>query len=749
MIPNYHLQQQQSCSDEFHKECHCGSPAMPPSTSLFTRIVYPNSTIKVELYNESIPYGYAKYLRVYYKCTDDRDVLVGNNMRECSRGNWIGLVPRCAINNLNQTKLSHVKVSDFKVTDTIGKENDNNLFGNFPEDKPINVLIYYDESLQLNPNGSFEVPLINQPHDCLRWSLSSKQVWTMNLDRKTLVHYVRLKLYGDHIEDLYLNHEIGIDLSLTNISIQVSNNQSRQMDSLQLEIKCDETIPKESQFSTYHQKYSANYLVLDFLCEIDDKEKSLFEFLFAEDYDIDELLIGVIEVRFEMFNILHIDHGQNIDLEFKQKIFVISLCELHLYSFEPDCGTPDLPVTAIVQRDFNFIEDNGHVRKSYKYTCPYNQEIRGNPNIECGYYGKWKAEFPTCDHSNPCSLLKNLTFMPGYLVDVKYETTMMNKKYKDVIVPNGKFAKIICIRLNDRSDSIDQQIMDDKNATFSINQVENNNYTTHQKMISQPRRDVSQIKCINGKWIGMESVDCIMRKSILEENPILKNVSGTELNKSQVVSLPVRMIQILFVLFIFLLLIIICLLIYMIIFRKRMTKQVKKRNSKEPNQDHGAFSEGMFQNHGMLGIPTFHFDSATYRPDYYSSVEDFYERINLEERDSHLYHTIPNPNYNIQSHYSDLSIYPSLSSKFSSNYRPPTLNLDLGEERYNSIYGLEEDGVFDQQQQQEPIQQVTGVKDFLETTIINDEDTRKCSSQYNSLSRSSTGYLRKNSIYET
>lgn len=95
MIPNYHLQQQQSCSDEFHKECHCGSPAMPPSTSLFTRIVYPNSTIKVELYNESIPYGYAKYLRVYYKCTDDRDVLVGNNMRECSRGNWIGLVPRC------------------------------------------------------------------------------------------------------------------------------------------------------------------------------------------------------------------------------------------------------------------------------------------------------------------------------------------------------------------------------------------------------------------------------------------------------------------------------------------------------------------------------------------------------------------------------------------------------------------------------------------------------------------------------
>ncbi|KAH9422062.1 hypothetical protein DERP_002354 [Dermatophagoides pteronyssinus] len=751
-------QQQQFCSDEFHKECHCGSPAMPPSTSLFTRIVYPNSTIKVELYNESIPYGYAKYLRVYYKCTDDRDVLVGNNMRECSKGNWIGFVPRCAINNLNQTKLSHVKVSDFKVIDTTNSKE--NLFGSFPEDKPINVLIYYDESLQLNPNGSFQVPLINQPHDCLRWSLSPKQVWSLNLDRKTLVHYVRLKLYGDHIEDLYLNHEIGIDLSLTNISIQISKNHSRHIDSLPLEIKCIETIPKESQFSAYHQKYSANYLVLDFLCEIEEKEKSLYEFLFAEDYDIDELVIGVIKIGFEMFNILHIDNGQNIDLEFKQKIFVISLCELHLYSFEPDCGAPDLPVTAIVQRDFNFIEDNGHVRKSYRYTCPYNQEIKGNPDIECGYYGEWKTEFPICEHNNPCSLLKNLTFMPGYLVDVKYETTMMNKKYKDAIVPNGKFAEIICIRLNDRSDVIDQQQITDKNASFSINMVQNNNESTmNQKTISQLRRDVSRIKCLNGKWNGMESVDCIMHKLILDENPISNNVSDTELNRIQVVSLPVRLIQILFVLFIFLLLIIICLLIYMIIFRKRMTKQVKKQNSKELNQGGIATQqqqqEGMFQSSGILGMPTLHFDpTTTYRPNFYSSNEDFYERITLEERDSHLYHTIPNPNQNnIQSHYSDLSLYPSSSIKLSTHFHQPSLNLDAGEERYNSIYGLEEDCINTDQpnrqdsSKQQQQQQINGVKDFLETTstiINNDRDSLK----YNSLSRSSTSYLRRNSIYE-
>lgn len=91
-----------SCSeDEYRKECHCGSIAQPPSMSLFTKIPQNklNSTSLtsnwiVEPYNEEIPYDY-KNLRVYYKCTDDRDVLVGNKMRKCFEGNWLGLVPRC------------------------------------------------------------------------------------------------------------------------------------------------------------------------------------------------------------------------------------------------------------------------------------------------------------------------------------------------------------------------------------------------------------------------------------------------------------------------------------------------------------------------------------------------------------------------------------------------------------------------------------------------------------------------------
>lgn len=81
------------CS-EFHKDCHCGSIAVAPGASLFTRLVYPNSSAVIEEYDDNVPYGYKLY-RVYYKCADEENVLVGNNMRECADGNWRGQVPRC------------------------------------------------------------------------------------------------------------------------------------------------------------------------------------------------------------------------------------------------------------------------------------------------------------------------------------------------------------------------------------------------------------------------------------------------------------------------------------------------------------------------------------------------------------------------------------------------------------------------------------------------------------------------------
>src|SRR6218665_2215584 len=87
------LDDEQLCN-EYSKDCHCGSIAIPGHISLFTRIVYANASIKIEEYDENVPYGY-KYLSVFYRFSDEEDVLVGNNMRKCSEGNWIGNVPRC------------------------------------------------------------------------------------------------------------------------------------------------------------------------------------------------------------------------------------------------------------------------------------------------------------------------------------------------------------------------------------------------------------------------------------------------------------------------------------------------------------------------------------------------------------------------------------------------------------------------------------------------------------------------------
>lgn len=283
-----------------------------------------------------------------------------------------------AINNLNRTKLKHIRITDYKLNLETQKQTTNET-----NDQSISLLIYYDESLLLNTNGAFEIPLQNQPNECLRWSLSPKQTWSIKLNNQTKVHYVRIKLYGNHIEDLYLNHEIKIDMSLQNISFLESIKENAEFNfvSLPIEIKCRETVPKASPFETYQQKYSPNYLVLDFMCEIDHKEKSIFEFLFSNDYDVDQLFVNTIEVRFQMLKLLAepsvADSGLELVRVAKQKIIVISLCELKLYSFDSDCGQPDIPVTTIVQRDFNyFYEPASH--KSYKYIClDKNQVIKG------------------------------------------------------------------------------------------------------------------------------------------------------------------------------------------------------------------------------------------------------------------------------------------------------------------------------------------------------------------------------------
>lgn len=283
-----------------------------------------------------------------------------------------------AINNLNRTLLKHIQVKDHKVTE---KQNTTKTLSKSDKSSP-SVFIIYDESWTLGSNGAFEVPSQNQPNGCLRWSLSPNQTWSVNLKNQTKVHYVRIKLHGKKIEDLYLNREIKIELSLKNITLNEPIRDDIDYVAKPLEIKCRETVPKSSQFEIFEQKFSPNYLVLDFLCEIDSNEKIIFDILYPYEYDMNYLYVNTLEIKFQMHNIQE-PTGSDETYELKQKIILIFLCELKLYAFSSNCGVPDIPVTTIMQKDYNYFYELNDERKAYKYICiDTNKVIRGLSNIQ-------------------------------------------------------------------------------------------------------------------------------------------------------------------------------------------------------------------------------------------------------------------------------------------------------------------------------------------------------------------------------
>ena len=167
---------------ELHKDCHCGSIAQSPGSSLFTRLVYPNSSTVIEEYDDNVPYGYKLY-RVYYQCADEENVLVGDNMRECAEGNWRGAVPRCVLNLRNSTKLRNIKFSDYRYRrsrdkgGSPGMTNESSTSEQQPEHEPINaVTLHFEPDLKMSPNGTFEIPLEEQPEKCISWGLFPEQV---------------------------------------------------------------------------------------------------------------------------------------------------------------------------------------------------------------------------------------------------------------------------------------------------------------------------------------------------------------------------------------------------------------------------------------------------------------------------------------------------------------------------------------------------------------------------------------------
>lgn len=270
-----------SVDHEFRQEYHCGTIAMPPGTRAQSKITLKNGTKVTQDYDEEAYYETRSH-RVYYLCVDSENILVGNNMRECVNGNWLHGVPRCVVNIRNASRLGPIQIQDYKLeTFHVAEEsatNDSTKQRRVEKTRewPVSVLsIKYDDDLPLDPNGVFEIPLYKQPAHCLRWTLSPLQVWTFSLSRFTIVHYVRIKLYGHRIEDMHPS-QIQLDMSLKNIHyLQARNNTPPNAEAkgggggeeglfikflLLDRINCTTTHPKRA-YEAYQQKLSADFLV--------------------------------------------------------------------------------------------------------------------------------------------------------------------------------------------------------------------------------------------------------------------------------------------------------------------------------------------------------------------------------------------------------------------------------------------------------------------------------------------------------
>ncbi len=82
----------QNCNDV---ECDCGTIAQPPGSEIIVKPFKNNFTI--ELYDENK--NFVQNTQVWYRCFESNNLLVGNEVRRCDRGKWLGSVPRCGKEN--------------------------------------------------------------------------------------------------------------------------------------------------------------------------------------------------------------------------------------------------------------------------------------------------------------------------------------------------------------------------------------------------------------------------------------------------------------------------------------------------------------------------------------------------------------------------------------------------------------------------------------------------------------------------
>ncbi len=76
-------------------ECECGTIAQPPGSEIIVKSVKNNFTF--EPYDDNN--NFVQNTQAWYRCFEPNNLLVGNEVRTCYRGKWLGSVPRCGKEN--------------------------------------------------------------------------------------------------------------------------------------------------------------------------------------------------------------------------------------------------------------------------------------------------------------------------------------------------------------------------------------------------------------------------------------------------------------------------------------------------------------------------------------------------------------------------------------------------------------------------------------------------------------------------
>ncbi|CAG2109352.1 unnamed protein product [Medioppia subpectinata] len=155
----------QNCYDMNENKCNCGAVAIPSDAHVLTSTGSKHTRYSGNTY-------YKHNTKVFYVCEGGTE-LVGNNVRHCWNGYWIGDVPRCAIKHSGVTTYGinkiQIKTSRF-ANETENIDNNSKLL---------------DENRLPAPDG------------CKPWDTDGlRRVFGTDLEGNYGVDYIRIKVYS-------------------------------------------------------------------------------------------------------------------------------------------------------------------------------------------------------------------------------------------------------------------------------------------------------------------------------------------------------------------------------------------------------------------------------------------------------------------------------------------------------------------------------------------------------------------------